>query len=348
MVEVEYYFSSDSSWFYDLAASLKNATGVEIIVNDNKLEVPSSFGEGNFEFLELAEGLGVIRSDFVFHEDVKMIRKAVRTNEYFLVHFSLSLEQVIIHNANGEPVELGKHLSESVFYSSSGLGAEVIFPKNKRIRRVVVYASRAWILKQIKFFNIDDQGVVKNYVQNIPFQGTYNLDINSLNCAEYILNAQINNPIHLLYIKGEVLTLLSNFYKKANESIARKDRLLFTETEIVVQLVKELTSKMNVPWPTLGTIAKRCQMSKTKFAVLFQELFHTNYYSYYVQKRIEHACSLILDGTLVSEAGLSVCYTNLGHFSKVFKDHVGSSPSKMEGKCNEKCLSYFTCLRNKK
>lgn len=348
MIEVEYYFSSDSSWFWDMAESMKRVAGVDVAIKDNKLEVPSSFGEGHFEFLELAEGLGIIRSDFVFHEDVKLIRKPVRSNEYFLIHFSLSMDQVMIYNANHESVELGKHLSESVFYSSSGLGTEVIFPKNKRIKRVVVYASRVWILKQIKFFNIEDQGVVSSYVQNVPFQGTYNLDLNSFNSAEYILNAKITNPIHLLYIKGEVLTLLSNFYKKANESIARRDRLLYNETEIVRQLVNELTSRMNIPWPSLSTIAKSCQMSKTKFATLFQELFHTNYYSFYVQKRIEHACSLILDGALVSEAGLSVCYTNLGHFSKVFKNHVGQSPSQMEGKCCKQCFSYTTCPRGKK
>ncbi|MNE08528.1 DNA-binding transcriptional regulator AraC [compost metagenome] len=86
-------------------------------------------------------------------------------------------------------------------------------------------------------------------------------------------------------------------------------------------------------------------MSKTKFAILFQELYSLNYYSFYVKKRIEHACSLILDGTLVSEAGLSVCYTNLGHFSKVFKKHVGVSPSKMNGKCNANCQSFYHCMR---
>lgn len=286
MIEVEYYFNSDKTWFIDFANSLTAAAGIETSVVDNKLHVSPSLGEGHFEFLELAEGLGIVRSDFTFYEDLKLIRNPVKANDYFLIHFSLSLDQVTVYDAKGQQIDLGNHLSKSIFYSSSGLGTEVLFPRNKRIKRVLIYASRSWILKQIKFFNIEQLGVEKNYVQNIPFQSTYNLDINSYNTAKEILEKNIQHPIHLLFLKGEVLTLISNFYKMANESIDRKNRLLLTEVERISSMVNELILKMNIPWPEIEVIAKSCQMSKTKFAILFQELYSLNYYSFYVKKEL--------------------------------------------------------------
>ena len=68
-------------------------------------------------------------------------------------------------------------------------------------------------------------------------------------------------------------------------------------------------------------------MSQTKLKRLFRQIFGYSIFSYYQQFRMKEAARLLKEDKLsVSDAGYRLGFTNLSHFSKVFRDHIGMKP----------------------
>ncbi len=68
-------------------------------------------------------------------------------------------------------------------------------------------------------------------------------------------------------------------------------------------------------------------MSPTKLHRLFKQVFADSVFSYYQQFRMKEAARLLKENKMsVSEVGYQIGFTNLSHFSRVFKEHTGMNP----------------------
>ncbi|MNE08985.1 Regulatory protein PchR [compost metagenome] len=210
---------------------------------------------------------------------------------------------------------------------SSAISFNIVFPKGEKIRTIIVTVSRNWMLNKISSLNISTKAPLPDYQENKPFQGAFNLDLNCYNIAQELLDTYYWDPSHTLYIKGTVINLLAIFFNNFSNTLGKEERLFLNDAEKIKKQIELLHENLHEPWPDLKTIGVNCNMGKSKFMSLFAKIYGINYYSYYLQVRMQNAYNLLLNGLSVSEAGRSVGYTNLGHFSKVYKEHFGVSPS---------------------
>lgn len=79
--------------------------------------------------------------------------------------------------------------------------------------------------------------------------------------------------------------------------------------------------------PRIEALAAHAAMSSSKLKRLFKQVFGKSIFSYYQDFRMQEAARLLKEGnSTVSEVGYKLGFTNLSHFSKVFKQHVGQNP----------------------
>lgn len=74
-------------------------------------------------------------------------------------------------------------------------------------------------------------------------------------------------------------------------------------------------------------LALAAHMSPTKLKRLFKQIFGDSIFSYYQQFRMQEAALLLMAEKLsVSAVGYRMGFTNLSHFSRIFKAHIGMNP----------------------
>lgn len=68
-------------------------------------------------------------------------------------------------------------------------------------------------------------------------------------------------------------------------------------------------------------------MSPTKLKRLFKQIFGDSIFNYYQGFRMKEAARLLKEEKLsVSDVGYELGFTNLSHFSRAFKEHIGMNP----------------------
>lgn len=328
-MKVDFYFTTGKQWILDLIHSVEKRTGFKarITENHNSVTWKPMLGEGYLFFMEIEEGLAIFKTDVLLRYEIRMVNEIVKSNDYFLLQFSVSLEQAYFFNEEGKKIHVGKDFSKAIYYSTCGIGGGLIYAKDKKMRTVVVIVSRNWILRKIRFLNLTIKGEIPDYHKNEAFQKAFNLDINCFNIAQQLLDNERNSSMRRLYVKGQVVKLLGHFYSNLNNGLSKDERQFLEEAEKIKEQVHMISDDLSVPWPELTAIAALCDMGKSKFVALFNKIFGCNYYTYYTQVRMQKAQLLIQSGLPVSEAGHSVGYTNMGHFSKVYKEYFGVAPS---------------------
>jgi len=91
--------------------------------------------------------------------------------------------------------------------------------------------------------------------------------------------------------------------------------------------VKErMLEHLEIP-PVIPELAAHANMSPSKLKRLFRQIFGNSIFSYYQEFRMKEAARLLKEDKLsVSDVGYQLGFTNLSHFSRVFKDHIGLKP----------------------
>ncbi|MGD1317757.1 helix-turn-helix domain-containing protein [Chryseobacterium sp. 2R14A] len=69
-------------------------------------------------------------------------------------------------------------------------------------------------------------------------------------------------------------------------------------------------------------------MSETKLKRSFNQVFGKCIFQYYQNFRMLEAARLLREGLSVSEVGYLLCFSNLGHFTKVFEQMIGIKPKR--------------------
>src|SRR5205814_5816740 len=79
---------------------------------------------------------------------------------------------------------------------------------------------------------------------------------------------------------------------------------------------------------SLGQVAKAINTSTFYFCKMFKKVTGINFTDYLSRIRIEKAKNLLLNPNLrISEIAYAVGFQSLTHFNRVFRQHVGESPT---------------------
>ena len=313
MKQIVYKLSSPDKWL----KILHDHTPSDF--DGDNLVFRKEFGEGLFESFKIQEGLYITYIDLLVNENVSLVREPKEVNDGFIMNFFFSTPNfpATIEKKN---VFLG-YEDQSVLLASACTEAEYHIQKNSHVKLVHLYLSADWLFENV----LEESNVLyKPTKENKPIYLFENIDYQFQNLSSLKDNRK---KVHLL---SELYKMLTHFFDK----IEQRESL---ETNFVA--ADDLTALMKIRYEIEFSIpkmiqneemAKKANMSLSKFKNLFKQLFGKSPYQYHLEYKMEKAMVLLKNEKIkVSEVGYSLGYKNLSNFSKAFFKHHQILPSEV-------------------
>lgn len=167
--------------------------------------------------------------------------------------------------------------------------------------------------------------------------GVYESEGDTAECSR-LLDSLLRNPLEspLDWLSGEAMVLdllyrlLSRETEKPAEAPARTEKLSHQERTLIYYAREVLLKDLDAP-PTIPDLAEATGINECKLKQQFKEVFGLPIYEYLRRYRVEKAVKLIESGFCsVTEAALSVGYTNPSALSRAVQQIYGVAPQEIK------------------
>jgi AraC-like DNA-binding protein len=277
-----------------------------VAVND-RVSLPEMLGEGFIQEIYLDSGLSLCLHHYMLRQEFILRRGASGATNVLTMKFSL-----------------GK--AGEVEFGTGNFFTELSIPPGGKIDFLVIVATRQTLLQLLK--PGQEEAAMESMIRDNP---------------SFVLHEEMTREmeraLRQLLLIDETTKLPGLLYQtKAQELIYFLfARLLSRNTGASVTVNREDAEKMyriragiladlSSP-PQLPALARKIGMSATRMKQLFRQIFGDSIYNYYQTVRMNEAANLLSHKT-VSEAGYSVGFTNLSHFTRLFEKHHQMKPKR--------------------
>ena len=295
--------------------------GMEIDKN-GIIQIPEKYGKGYVRAFSFGPEIRMLIRNYELFEDFKIQRtNTIGHNERVIISF-----QNILSSKMSEPSSNKVLPSVQVF--SDNIDYDLIYPgKSKQqsinigieiehLKKLLGANSEKQILKFItekhRFFLFEE--LISPPIQKVTNE---------------IVEAEIPVDLQSFYfrVKAEELIclLFMELLKRKTTNISSLNRY---DIQTIYTIRDKIIFDLSTP-PVLADLATQACMSESKLKSVFKQVFGNSIFSYFQNLRMQEAAHLLKVGKLsVSEVGYQLGFTNLSHFSRVFKEHIGIKPKK--------------------
>jgi AraC-like DNA-binding protein len=272
----------------------------------------------------------------LFQETVSFKRVLQDNPDYYACLFSLK-EDVDLHVFDSldeqEMNGLGMSAKHSVLYFSADVQTLFRVIPNEQTKIVIL------ILKRDALSSLVPSGIDKeknDFFRGQSLKGYAGMSPEMIEKVTDVFEYKKEGHTQSLYLLGAVYELLAVLFQQ----IDVEHKLLAQSTGVVevsrmVQIRNLLVADFSRDCPLLEEMAKKAQMSVTKFKTLFKKLFKLPYYQYYQRSRLLAARQNIILGKSVSETAYEFSFNSISNFSVAFKKMFNISPSEIESHPND-------------
>lgn len=300
--------------------SLAHLLGTE--VKNRKLEIPEKFGKGYC-------------SGFVFNEHIRMLISNYELNEVLAVnnpdlHVPGRMIFFKFQNifSDAEIVKTGKHLigMPSVLIATSRIHTDDVISVHTNTATINIEMDANYLNE---LFELSEKSpILQSLLQNSqPLLFEQMIFPSLQRIVDEIVNESVGETFELFFmrIKAEELIcrLLMELEKRGEKHLYA---LNIHDIQGIYKVKEEMLEHIDTP-PVIKDLAVRASMSPSKLKRLFKQIFGDSIFSYYQGFRMKEAARLLKEEKLtVSEVGYQLGFTNLSHFSRVFKEYFGVKP----------------------
>lgn len=291
-------------------------------VKNRRIEIPEEFGKGYC-------------SGFVFNAHIRMLIMNYELNQDLLVENpdrNTAAQMILFKFQNifpkTETLSAGKQLKTipSVLIATGSVNTDAVIPVHTNTAVINIEVDAAY-LKGL--FDLPETSLVlQNLLQNTqPLLFEQMIYPSLQKIIEEIVSESVeeNFKLFFLRIKAEELIcrLLMELEKRDEKHIYA---LNIHDIEAIYQLKEQMLEQLETP-PVIKELAVRSGMSPSKLKRVFKQIFGNSIFNYYQEFRMKKAAYLLKEEKLsVSAAGYQLGFTNLSHFSRVFREHIGMKP----------------------
>jgi AraC-like DNA-binding protein len=318
------------SYLLNIFNSLQSAYDQGVALMGNSIRLDNSHIKGVLEFFPLDNKIAVSRLTISCTETITFRRPLLSTPEFYACIFSLK-DGMDLHAFDSEGEEemksFGLTAKHSALYFSSDVQTRYRIRPNEQTQTIfIVFSHDA----------LDAILYRKDKLKSDIFLGESVKGYASMNAAmidkvTQIFNYKGTTEMSELYLLGAAYELLAMLFQE----IVTEQKLLtqltgMAEVARMVQIRNFMVSDFSNNCPLLEEMAKRAQMSVTKFKTFFKSLFKLPYYQYYQRYRLQAARQNIIYGKSVSETAYEFGFSSVSNFSVAFKKMFNMSPSEIE------------------
>lgn len=304
----------------DILKRLAYLLGTEI--KNRRLEIPEEFGNGYC-------------SGFIFNEHIRMMIMNYKLNKNLLVenpNANASMKMILFKFQNIFPAaetlssEKQSKAIPSVLITTSSVNTNIDVPIHTNTATINIEVDADYLngLFGLSKKSLVLQSLLQN-TQPLLFEQMIYPSLQKI--VEEIVSDPVNETFKLFFlrIKAEELIcrLLMELEKRDEKQLyALNNRDIQTIYKVKDQILEHLESV-----PVIKELAVYASMSPSKLKRLFKQIFGNSIFNYYQEFRMKEAALLLKEGKLsVSAVGYQLGFTNLSHFSRVFKEHIGMKP----------------------
>lgn len=291
-------------------------------VKNNRLDIPEKFGSGYC-------------AGFVFNKHIRMLILNYELNENLVVEntdINIAAKTILFKFQNIFP-DKEKSLSEkrlkatpSVLIATMRLNADELISIHTNTATINIEVDAEYL--NGLFDRSEKSPVLKSLLQNtqpLLFEQIIYPSIQKI--VDDIVYEPVDQTfkIFFLRVKAEELIcrLLMELEKRDEKHIYD---LNIDDIQAIYKIKEQILENLETP-PVLKALALGSSMSATKLKRLFKQVFGNSIFNYYQEFRMKEAALLLKNKKLtVSEVGYKLGFTNLSHFSRVFKVHTGMNP----------------------
>lgn len=303
------------------------AEAFDLKVSNNRAIIPTRLGQGYVKEIITDTNLKLVVHHYRLKEDFHLKRLGSSETKNLIS---------IVFNSNEVPtgdvkdkerlIQFSNANESTIQVASSSVGTETYFPANSDVRFLVIGVQRTELssLLQVEEPNKQVQTIL-NSNTTFFFHERMSPDIQRV-FKKLFWNSDQDHLLNLFYrikIQELIYLLFSKLLRRENATQHAINKEDITKLNNVHSALLEDISEP----PDLNELAKSVGMSNTKMKQLFKQIYGDSMYNYYLKARMEDAAYLLKHANLsVSEVGHRVGYSNMSHFSRMFRKHYGTSP----------------------
>jgi len=293
-------------------------------VRNRRVNIPEKYGKGYCEGFIFNEHIRMLILNYELKEDLVVENPDINLKEKMvLFKFQNSIPQ-------NEIMSTGKPLKAmpSVLIATSNMNTQVLIPidTSPSSINIEVDANYLKILFDLSVKSPALQSLLNN-TQPLLFEQMIYPSLQKI--VTEIVTEEIDEGFKLFFLRIKAEELVCRLLMELEK---RDERLLYPinsmDIQVIYKIKQQMLDHLETP-PVIGELATIANMSPTKLKHLFKQIFGNSIFNYYQGFRMKEAMRLLKDEKLsVTETGSRLGFSNLSHFSRVFKEHIGMKPKK--------------------
>ncbi|KMQ62996.1 transcriptional regulator [Chryseobacterium angstadtii] len=310
----------DDATIPEILKKLAQLLGTEI--RDRRLEIPAQFGSGYCTGFIFNEHLRMLISNYELNENIMIENPGLNTSKR-MIFFKF---QNIFPKTGSLPSGKGPREIPSVLIATSRIHTDEIISIHSNTSTINIEVEADYLSQ---LFNASDQSpILQSLLKNTqPYLFEQIIYPSLQKVVDEMVSESVGETFELFFmrIKAEemICRLLMELEKRDEKRIYA---LNSHDIDKLYKVRDQILEHPGIP-PVIGELATDTGMSSTKLKRLFKQIFGDSIFSYYQKFRMKEAALLLQEKKYsVSEVGYQLGFTNLSHFSKIFREHTGMNP----------------------
>lgn len=307
------------------------AEQIKIPLRNNFLKIPRHLGEGYVRKFTFADDFRLLMHCYTLKEDLIIRRSpAEEMNDLLSIFFYNNEQTIELKYNDNSVVPFSRDNDSAIQVTTNDLSSDIRFPAHTQTQYMVIGITAAKVQSLLSIDRSDTNTTIKA----ITSEKTSFLFFESMNAETRLLlkaiaGTDMNDAFSHFYVRIKVEELLYLLFSR----LARRDNAHYkninsADAEKLLRVRNQILSDLSAP-PVLNELTGIAAMSESKLKQLFKQTFGDTVYNFFQKARMKEAAFLLRQGNLsVSEAGYKLGFTNLSHFSRLFRRHYGVTPKK--------------------
>jgi AraC-like DNA-binding protein len=227
-----------------------------------------------------------------------------------------------------EIVSTGKRLKTipSVLIGTSRMNTDVIIPVDTNTATINIEVDANYLNG---LFDLSEKSpVLQSLLQNTqPLLFEQMIYPSLQKIVDEIVTESVDETFELFFLRIKAEELICRLLMELEK---RDEKHLYAlnihDIQTIYKVKGQMLEHLETP-PVINELAICANMSPSKLKRVFKQIFGNSIFSYYQEFRMKEAARLLKEEKLsVSDVGYQMGFTNLSHFSRVFKEHIGMKP----------------------
>tara|TARA_B100000953_G_scaffold297388_1_gene292110 strand:- start:349 stop:1365 length:1017 start_codon:yes stop_codon:yes gene_type:complete len=301
------------------------------------IEFSNEHGDGIISGINFPNGVGIFRFETKLESDTCLDFHGDMVHPFKFIYV---IEGRLDHRFRDEDIVHHIEKDQSVIIGANrGSGNKIMFPGGFKVSAVVLDVDRKKFVEQLTFPLEDMDDIYHRiFADTNAMRTLYHHTQYSLKMSHLIQELRdFTTPgLERISYHGakalELLTYMLMLYREDSKPEDHQNVLRPKDLEKVKQVIFQIDKNIS-ELGNINSLAQSVEITETKLQEGFQILFNCTVHEYIQRKRMETAMLLLLKtNKTISEIVYEIGLNSRSHFSKIFKEKYGMTPTAVRNK----------------